>query len=114
MASKIEKMRDSLLQAIEDVKSGALSPEKAKAMASLAHQVTASLDVELRVMIAAKVGDLQRLVAQSEALEAPAPVTTPAAPRISPAPFREDAETVRTRNGTLTRDGGVITHRMGG
>lgn len=54
MPSKVEAMRDTLLLAIEQVKSGQLSPEKAKAMASLAHQVNTSLDVELRVLLAAK------------------------------------------------------------
>lgn len=55
MPSKVEKMRDTLLYAIEQVKCGVMPPERAKAMAALAHQVNASLDVELRVLLAAKV-----------------------------------------------------------
>lgn len=57
MPSKIEMMRDSLLLAIEQVKSGSMPPDRAKAMAALAHQVNHSLDVELRVLIAAKATD---------------------------------------------------------
>lgn len=52
--SKVQQMRDTLLQAIEQVRAGTMPPERAKAMATLAHQVTASLDVELRVLLAAK------------------------------------------------------------
>lgn len=90
--SKVEKMRDSLLLAIDQVKSGALSPEKAKAMASLAHQVTASLDVELRVLLAAKLqpGAAAQLIA-------------PAA----------EVESKELPTGTVHRGMGVTRHMMG-
>lgn len=83
-------MRDTLLQAIEDVKADKMDPAKAKAMAALAHQVNASLDVELRVLIAAKL--------------------TPRA-----AALVEQAQTVRTiPSGVVEQDGHVTRHTMGG
>ena len=90
MPSKVEQMRDTLLLAIEQVKSGVMDPAKAKAIASLAHQVNASLDVELRVLIAAKMdGRAAQLVAPSE------PVTK------------------QIQTGTVERVGGVTRHSMG-
>lgn len=91
MASKIGNMRDSLLQAMEQVRNGQLSPEKAKAMASLAHQVVAALDVELRVMLAAKVNPSR------------------AAELIESAPEKRAIGT-----GTVERHDGVTRHSMGG
>lgn len=49
-------MRDTLLQAIEQVRTGSMAPEKAKAIAALAHQVNSSLEVELKVLVAAQMG----------------------------------------------------------
>jgi len=88
--SKIEMMRDSLLSAIEQVKSGAMAPEKAKVMAALAHQVNASLDVELRVLIAAK-------------------VTAAAARLVEPV---ERAKVIAS--GVVEREPGVTRHTIGG
>jgi hypothetical protein len=91
MPSKVEQMRNTLLTAIEQVRTGVLTPEKASAMAKLAHQVNASLDVELRVMIAAK-------VAPSAIAALPGHLT----------------EVVSTTHGTLERSNGVTRHRIGG
>lgn len=55
MASKYDKMRDTLLLSIEQVRSGAMSTEKASAISKLASQVSSSLDAELRVLISARV-----------------------------------------------------------
>lgn len=83
-------MRDSLMLAIEQVKSGALTPEKAKAMAALAHQVNTSLDVELRVLIAAKtVPMVSRLASVADAPKSIA-------------------------SGTVERDGSTTRHTIGG
>lgn len=90
MPSKVEIMRDSLLQAIEQVKSGALSPEKAKAMAALAHQVNSSLDVELRVLMAAKSVPL-------------------AGPLVGPV-----QATKAISSGLVEREGTTLRHTMGG
>lgn len=68
------------------------------------------------VLVSITLGDMQRLLAPA-VIEAPAPepAPTPAAPVvISPTSFGEDAETVQTRNGTLTREGGVIRHSLRG
>ncbi len=89
MASKVELMRDSLMLAIEQVKTGALSPEKAKAMAALAHQVNASLDVELKVLIAA--------------------TATPAISRLA----AEQQVTRQIASGTVHKANGVTQHRIG-
>ena len=83
-------MRDTLLQAIEDVKADKLDPAKAKSMAALAHQVNASLDVELRVLIAAKL--------------------TPRA-----AALVDQAQTTRTiASGVVEQEGGITRHTMAG
>ncbi len=91
MPSKVEKMRDTLLMAIEQVKSGAMAPDKAAAIAKLAHQVNASLDVELRVLIEAKkTGGVAQLVA---------PVV--------------DNETRQIGSGVVQRTPGVTRHTIG-
>jgi hypothetical protein len=89
MPSKVEVMRDSLLLAIEQVKSGAMDPQKARSMAALAHQVTYSLDVELKVLMAAKVhAAASRLVEPVEKAKAIA-------------------------SGVVERDGAITRHTMG-
>lgn len=90
MPSKVEKMRDSLLIAIEQVKTGALSPEKAKAMAALAHQVNQSLSVELQVLLAAKL--------------------SPAAAQLVHPVEKERV----TASGVVTEEGGVTRHTIRG
>lgn len=89
MASKVEQMRDSLMLAIEQVKSGTLSPEKAKAMAALAHQVNSSLEVELKVLIAA--------------------TATPAIGRLT----AEQASTRQIASGTVHKANGITRHQIG-
>jgi hypothetical protein len=65
MASKYDKLRDGLIQSIEQVKSGALSPEKASAISKLASQVNASLEAELKCLIAAKLQPAAALLVTS-------------------------------------------------
>lgn len=85
-------MRDTLLSAIDGVRNGTLAPEKAKAMAALAHQVNASLDVELRVMLAAKLQptSIAQLTHDSEPTRSP------------------------TTHGFVERGNGVTRHHLAG
>lgn len=93
MPSKVERMRDTLLLAIEQVRTGVMAPDKAKAMAALAHQVNASLDVELRVLIAAK-------------------TTNAAALLCAQAPDEPGARV--TSQGVVEQSGGVLRHTIRG
>lgn len=101
MPSKVEQMRDTLLQAIEAVKDGSMSPEKAKAIASLAHQVNHSLDVELRVLLAAKQSGV------GAALVAPATVIA-----IAPPMVETDLNKRVIPSGVVERNGASLRHTM--
>ncbi len=66
MPSKYDKLRDTLITSIAQVQSGAMSPEKASSISKLASQVTASLEAELKVMVAAKIAPLAATLVPSE------------------------------------------------
>jgi flagellar basal body rod protein FlgF len=52
MARKTGDMREALMDAINQVKSGAMDPSKATAIAKLAGQISLSLQVEANIRIA--------------------------------------------------------------
>lgn len=54
MATKTGELRETLISAIEDVKSGKMDPNKANAIAKLASQINESLKVELDAIEALK------------------------------------------------------------
>jgi hypothetical protein len=51
MATKTGEMREMLLTAMEQVRTGAMKPEQAKAIALLAQQVNLSVQVEVNAQI---------------------------------------------------------------